>query len=44
MKLPKDIEDAKSIGRVLSKYKDKYYLEVLSGVFAIYILYPFLLN
>lgn len=41
MKLPSHIEDAKNIGRVLSRYKDKYYSEVLSAVFVVYILYPF---
>ncbi|XP_076032180.1 transmembrane protein stas isoform X2 [Oratosquilla oratoria] len=37
IKLPSEIEDAKNLGRVLSRYKDKYYLEVLSGVFVTYI-------
>ena len=42
MKLPTDIGDAKNIGRVLSRYKDKYFLAVLAGVFVVYILYPFI--
>ncbi|XP_037802615.1 uncharacterized protein LOC119597158 [Penaeus monodon] len=41
IKLPTDIEDAKNLGRVLSHYKNRYYLEVLAGVFVTYILYPF---
>lgn len=38
MKLPRDIEDAKHLGVVLSRYKEKYYTEVLGGVFITYIL------
>jgi len=38
LKLPRDIEDAKALGNVLSHYKDKYFNEVLGGVFVIYIL------
>ncbi len=38
IKLPRDIEDAKSLGIVLSRYKEKYYAEVLGGVFITYIL------
>ena len=37
-KLPRNIEDAKSLGNVLSRYKEKYFTEVLGGVFVIYIL------
>ncbi|KAK4025781.1 transmembrane protein 41B [Daphnia magna] len=37
IKLPRDIEDAKHLGAVLSHFKDKYYLEVLGGVFITYI-------
>ena len=37
-KLPRDIDDAKRLGIVLSKYKDKYFSEVLGGVFVTYIL------
>ncbi len=28
VKFPKDIEDAKKLGEVLSRYKDKYFYEV----------------
>lgn len=38
IKLPRDIEDAKKLGAVLSRYKDKYFTEVLGGVFVTYIL------
>lgn len=38
IKLPRDIEDAKHLGTVLSRYKEKYYSEVLGGVFITYIL------
>lgn len=38
IKLPRDIEDAKKLGQVLSRYKHKYYAEVLGGVFITYIL------
>ena len=38
--LPKNIEDAKNLGRVLSRYKDMYYFQVLGGYFITYILYP----
>lgn len=37
MKLPRDIEDAKNLGVVLSRFKDKYFVEVLGGVFITYI-------
>lgn len=40
MKIPKDMEDAKALGTVLSKYKDTYYTQVLVAYFATYILYP----
>ena len=39
--LPSSIEDAKNLGRVLSKHKNIYYYEVLGAYFATYILYPF---
>lgn len=39
--LPWDLEDAKHLGLVLDRYKDKYFYEVLFGVFLVYILYPF---
>lgn len=37
VKLPRDIEDAKELGRVLSKYKDTNYFEVMSAFFVTYI-------
>lgn len=40
MKLPKNMEEAKNLGKLLSRYKDKYYYVVLGGYFASYILYP----
>lgn len=40
MKLPRNIEDAKNLGKVLSRYTDTYYAQVLSGYFVTYILYP----
>ena len=40
IKIPKDMEDAKALGTVLSKYKDTYYAEVLMAYFTTYILYP----
>ena len=39
--LPKNIEDAKNLGKVLSRYKDTNYVKVLIGYFTTYILYPF---
>lgn len=41
MKVPRDMDDAKALGKVLSKYKDTFYVEVLVAYFATYILYPF---
>ena len=41
IKLPRDIEDAKNLGRVLSHYKERYYQQVILAIFVIYILYPF---
>lgn len=41
MKLPFNLEDAKQLGLVLDRYKDRYFFEVLFGVFLVYILYPF---
>ena len=38
--LPKNIDDAKSLGKVLSRYKDTNYAQVLIGYFTTYILYP----
>ncbi|XP_052797587.1 transmembrane protein 41B-like [Mya arenaria] len=37
IKLPRDIEDAKNLGKVLSGYTDTYYYQVLSGYFITYI-------
>ncbi|XP_031837874.1 transmembrane protein stas [Nomia melanderi] len=37
MKLPLHIEDAKNLGKLLGRYKDLYYFEVLTGVFTTYI-------
>ncbi|XP_064634899.1 transmembrane protein 41B-like isoform X2 [Lineus longissimus] len=37
IKLPRDIEDAKSLGKVLSRYKELYYYQVLFGYFITYI-------
>ncbi|XP_034825142.1 transmembrane protein 41 homolog isoform X1 [Maniola hyperantus] len=37
IKLPWDLEDAKQLGLVLDRYKDKYFYEVLLGVFLVYI-------
>ncbi|XP_061706385.1 transmembrane protein 41 homolog isoform X1 [Cydia pomonella] len=37
LKLPWDLDDAKQLGLVLDRYKDKYFYEVMSGVFIIYI-------
>lgn len=38
MHLPWDLEDAKHLGLVLDRYKEKYFYEVLFGVFLVYIL------
>lgn len=40
LKVPRNIEEAKDLGRVLSKYKDSHYYTVLGGVIVTYILYP----
>ncbi|KAM3967993.1 transmembrane protein stas [Aphomia sociella] len=37
IKLPFNLEDAKQLGLVLDRYKDKYFYEVLFGVFLVYI-------
>ncbi|XP_018341214.1 PREDICTED: transmembrane protein 41 homolog isoform X1 [Trachymyrmex septentrionalis] len=37
MKLPIHIEDAKNLGKLLERYKDLYYFQVLAGLFIIYI-------
>lgn len=40
IKIPKDMDDAKALGTVLSKYKNTYYSQVLVAYFATYVLYP----
>merc|ERR1719510_642097 len=37
VKFPKTIDDAKQLGLVLSRYKEKYYPQVLGGVFVTYL-------
>ncbi|CAH1786695.1 unnamed protein product [Owenia fusiformis] len=37
VKLPRNIEDAKNLGRVLSRYNDKHFKKVIGGYFIIYI-------
>uniref|UniRef100_A0AAZ3QN08 Transmembrane protein 41B n=1 Tax=Oncorhynchus tshawytscha TaxID=74940 RepID=A0AAZ3QN08_ONCTS len=37
IKIPKDMDDAKALGTVLSKYKDTYYTQVLVAYFTTYI-------
>ncbi|XP_053305134.1 transmembrane protein 41B [Spea bombifrons] len=37
IKLPRDMDDAKALGKVLSKYKDTFYVEVLVAYFATYV-------
>jgi uncharacterized membrane protein YdjX (TVP38/TMEM64 family) len=37
VKVPLDIEDAKQLGRVLDRYKDHYYIEVMLGLVLLYI-------
>ncbi|CAH0721544.1 unnamed protein product, partial [Brenthis ino] len=37
LKLPWDLEEAKGLGLILNRYKDKYFYEVLLGVFLVYI-------
>ncbi|XP_030685245.1 transmembrane protein 41B isoform X2 [Nomascus leucogenys] len=39
MKVPRDMDDAKALGKVLSKYKDTFYVQVLVAYFATYIFY-----
>lgn len=36
LKFPKDIEDAKKLGNVLSRYKEQYYGQVLAGFICVY--------
>ncbi|KAL9878950.1 transmembrane protein stas [Glossina fuscipes fuscipes] len=37
MKIPRDIQDAKMLAKVLDRYKDMYYFEVMFGVVVAYI-------
>lgn len=37
LKFPKDIDDAKQLGSLLSRYKDRYFIQVLGGVFVTYL-------
>lgn len=37
VKVPRDIEDAKNLGRLLSRYKNKYSIEVFLGYFVVFI-------
>jgi len=37
IKFPKDIDDAKELGQVLSRYKEQYYAQVLAGFLCVYI-------
>ncbi len=39
IKLPRDLDDAKLLGRVLLKYRDEYYYEVITLFSGTYILY-----
>jgi len=41
VKVPQNIEDAKKLGAVLSRYKEQYYHQVLIAYFTSYVLYPF---
>ncbi|XP_015265847.1 PREDICTED: transmembrane protein 41B [Gekko japonicus] len=37
IKVPRDMDDAKALGKVLSKYKDTFYVQVLVAYFATYV-------
>ncbi|XP_025960212.1 transmembrane protein 41B isoform X2 [Dromaius novaehollandiae] len=37
IKIPRDMDDAKALGKVLSKYKDTFYVQVLVAYFATYV-------
>ncbi|NWX52191.1 TM41B protein, partial [Steatornis caripensis] len=37
VKVPRDMDDAKALGKVLSKYKDTFYVQVLVAYFATYV-------
>lgn len=38
VKFPFNIEDAKQLAKVLDRYKDMYYIEVMGGIILAYIL------
>lgn len=38
LKIPFNIEDAKQLGRVLDRYKDQFYFEVMMGICLLYLL------
>lgn len=38
-KYPRSIDDAKRLGKVLSRYKERHFYTVLAGVAAVYIVY-----
>ncbi|KAJ3593021.1 hypothetical protein NHX12_005359 [Muraenolepis orangiensis] len=42
IKIPKDMDDAKALGVVLSKYKDTYYTQVLMAYFTTPVVYRYL--
>merc|ERR1719210_2322006 len=37
IKFPQNLDDAKELGQVLSRYKDQYFLQVLAGFICVYI-------
>ncbi|XP_059144488.1 transmembrane protein 41B-like [Physella acuta] len=37
IKVPRNIDDAKNLGQILHRYKEKYYHQVLMGFFVVYI-------
>ena len=37
-KIPRNTDDAKRLGQLLSRYSDRYYFTVLFGIIAFYIL------
>ncbi|KAK3747620.1 hypothetical protein QZH41_013668, partial [Actinostola sp. cb2023] len=41
-KLPRNMDDAKALGRALSKYTDDYFMQVILGFIVTFILYPFI--
>jgi hypothetical protein len=41
IKLPRSLDDAKDLGRVLSHYRESHYFSVLLVLVCTYILYPF---